>query len=63
MPKLIKTDMSPEQLARAYMVARRELERLREEMQIVQYENKTLWDRIRDLEEDYGVTEGNRWTS
>jgi hypothetical protein len=63
MPKLIKTDMSPEQLARAYMVARRELERLREEMQVVRYENETLWGRVRSLEEDYDVTEGNRWTS
>ena len=59
----IKTDMSHEQLARAYMVARRELERLREEMQVVRYENETLWGRVRDLEEGYGVTEGNRWTT
>jgi predicted nuclease with TOPRIM domain len=63
MAKSIRTEMSAEQLARAYMVARRELERLREEMQVVQYENETLWGRVRDLEEDYDVTEGNRWTT
>jgi transcriptional regulator GlxA family with amidase domain len=63
MAKSIKTDMSHEQLARAYMVARRELERLREEMQVVKYENETLWGRVRDLEEDSGMTEGNRWTT